>query len=65
MKSNEELMELQLDYWLADKIAGAAGGRTDIGDKKFDSEKSKKQQDPKSSIRTTFRSLVIRKAVNK
>ena len=57
---SEDGMELQLDYWIADKHHHQSGARTENGDnKKVDSEKSKKQQDPKSSIRTTFRSLSV------
>jgi len=56
-KNPEDVMELQLDYWQNDKALNA--GRPENGDhRKSESEKSKKQ-DPKSSIRTNFRSLAI------
>jgi len=58
---DEELMELQLDYWgiSTDKTDKLFGTKNDNGDKKQDTEKSKKQADPKSSIKTQFRNLSI------
>jgi hypothetical protein len=57
--SDSDLMELQLDYWLNEKMAALL--RSDNGDqRKSESEsKPRKPLDPKSSIRTTFRSLSI------
>ena len=62
---DEEVMELQLDYWgpattekTTDKLFGGTKGEN--GDKKQDMEKSKKlASDPKSSIKTCFRNLAI------
>eukprot|EP00092_Neocalanus_flemingeri_P012906 GFUD01013905.1.p1 GENE.GFUD01013905.1~~GFUD01013905.1.p1 ORF type:complete len:920 (+),score=246.81 GFUD01013905.1:471-3230(+) len=58
---DEELMELQLDYWgiSAEKNDKLFGTKNENGDKKQDTEKSKKQADPKSSIKTQFRNLSI------
>ena len=62
---DEEVMELQLDYWgpataekTSDKLFG--GTKSENGDRKQDTEKSKKlASDPKSSIKTSFRNLAI------
>ena len=53
VSKSEDLMELQLDYWIYDKFQG----KLDTSDRK--SESDKKKQDPKSSIRTNFRGLLI------
>ena len=57
--SDSDLMELQLDYWLNEKMAALM--RSDNGDQRRSESDSKprKPLDPKSSIRTTFRSLTI------
>jgi len=58
---DEELMELQLDYWgiSSDKSDKLFGTKNENGEKKQDTEKSKKQADPKSSIKTQFKNLSI------
>lgn len=65
-RKEEEALELQLDYWGAateksekssDKLFG--GTKNENGDKKQETEKSKKLTDPKSSIKTSFRNLSI------
>jgi hypothetical protein len=61
-QKSEELMELQLDYWgvtATEKTEKLFGTKNENGDRKQDTEKSKKQADPKSSIKTTFRNLSI------
>ena len=67
-RKEEEVMELQLDYWghqqqsekPHEKLFGGAKKDDANGDRKQDTEKSKKHTaDPKSSIKTTFRNLSI------
>ena len=54
---SEDCMELQLDYWLADR---GVDRRADTAvDRRSESDRSARKQDPKSSIRTNFRSLTI------
>ncbi len=61
---NSDLMELQLDYWLNEKMAvllrgGDNGGSDHQRRSESESKPRGKPLDPKSSIRTTFRSLSI------
>jgi len=61
---NSDLMELQLDYWLNEKMAvllrgGDNGGSDHQRKSESESKPRGKPVDPKSSIRTTFRSLSI------
>jgi len=61
---NSDLMELQLDYWLNEKMAvllrgGDNGGSEHQRRSESESKPRGKPLDPKSSIRTTFRSLSI------
>jgi len=57
---DEELLELQLDYWgmLGERNDKQAVTKTE-NERKQDAEKSKKQTNPKSSIKTQFRSLSV------
>ncbi len=64
-ENNSDLMELQLDYWLNEKMAvllrsgGDNGGSDHQRRSESESKPRGKPLDPKSSIRTTFRSLSI------
>jgi len=60
-EDSEEFTELQLDYWglSLDKSDKLFGTKNDGGDRKQDIEKSKKQTDLKSSIKTHFKNLSI------
>lgn len=65
-EEREEFLELQLDYWLVNSLAESnksdktPGARTEAGEsRKQDNEKSKKQTDLKSSIKTQFRNLSV------
>jgi hypothetical protein len=66
--ADSDLMELQLDYWLNEKMAalmrtdngGGGGDGSALQHRRSESDsKPRKPLDPKSSIRTTFRSLTI------
>jgi len=59
-EKGEDLMDLQLDYW-GDKLHGVKGDQGDTaGGKKSDVDgRSKKGQDMKNSIKTTFRNLSV------